>query len=161
MNVPRTEGPEPESPNGAGTRCRKAGGKAMTMTAASAYRLAIGSSLATAFLLIWVIGAVGLIGAEGNPADLMYGGVLAVGVIGSLIARLRPRGMARTLFAAALAQAAVATIALIAGEHHSPVTSVFEILGANAFFVALWTGSALLFKSAARERCPAAAPDGG
>jgi hypothetical protein len=35
----------------------------------------------------------------------MYIGVLAVGIIGAIIARLRPRGMARALFATALAQA--------------------------------------------------------
>lgn len=133
----------------------------MRMKAASAYRFAIGVSLATALLLVWVIGAVGLIGAEGNPADRMYGGVLAVGVIGAFLARFRPRGMTRALLATALAQAAVAVVALLNGEHHSPVTSVPEILGSNALFVALWVGSARLFRRAARERRPAAAPEGG
>ena len=52
----------------------------------------------------------------------MYFGVLAVGMAGALIARLRPRGMARALFATALAQALVAAIALIArlGLPYSP-----------------------------------------
>ena len=127
----------------------------MRIKAASAYRFAIGSSLATAFLLVWVVGAVGLIGAEGNPADLMYGGVLAVGLIGAAIARLRSRGMARAMLATALAQSAVAAIALITGEHLSPVTSVPEILGSNALFVVLWLGSAWLFKRAARGGPPA------
>jgi hypothetical protein len=45
----------------------------------------------------------------------MYFGVLAVGSIGAIIARLQPRGMARALFVTALTQALIAAIALIAG----------------------------------------------
>lgn len=51
--------------------------------------------------------AVGLIGNEENLANLMYIGVLAVGLIGAAIARLEPGGMARVLFAMALAQTLV------------------------------------------------------
>ena len=126
----------------------------MGMKTTSAYRFGVGAALATAFVLAWVIGAVGLVGIEGDPFDLIYAGVLAVGVIGAMIARLRPLGMARALFATALAQASVAVIALIAGKHHVEVSSVLEILGSNAFFVTLWVGSALLFKASAREQRP-------
>ena len=45
----------------------------------------------------------------------MYGGVLAVGIVGAIIARFQPDGMARALVATALAQMVVAVIALIAG----------------------------------------------
>ena len=121
----------------------------------TAYRAAVGLALATPFLLAWVIGAVGVLGVDGDPADLMYIGVLAVGIIGAIIARARPRGMARALFAAALAQALVAVIALIAGMHQAPYSSVGEILGLNGFFVALFVGSAWLFRHAAREQPPA------
>jgi hypothetical protein len=80
-----------------------------------AYRAAAGIALAAVFLLVWVNGAVGIIGSEDNPANLMYGGVLAVGIIGAIIARFRPDGMARALVATALTLALVAVIALIAG----------------------------------------------
>ena len=66
----------------------------------------------------------------------MYVGVLAVGVVGAVIARFRPNGMARALLATALAQALVAVIALIAGKHQLPLSSVSEILGLNGLFVA-------------------------
>ena len=91
---------------------------------------------------------------SGDRADLMYGGVLAVGIIGAVIARFRPHGMARALLATAVAQAVVAVIALIAGKHQSPVSSVFEILGLNGFFGALFIGSAWLFRDAARRQPP-------
>jgi hypothetical protein len=121
----------------------------------TAYRAAVGVALATAFILVWLVGAVGVIGEDGDPADLMYGGVLAVGIVGAIIARFQPEGMARALLATALAQALVAVIALIAGKHQAPISSVFEILGLNGFFVALFIGSAWLFRRAARNQPPA------
>ena len=68
------------------------------------YRAAVGVALGTALFLVWANLAVGIIGNEGNPVNLAYFGVLAVGFIGALIARLKPRGMARALFATAIAQ---------------------------------------------------------
>ena len=118
------------------------------------YRFAIVLALATAFVLVWLIGAVGVIGVEGDPFDLMYFAVLAVGIVGAIITRLQPRGMARALFATALAQALVTVIALIAGKHQSSVSSVPEILILNGFFIALFLGSAWLFGNAAREETP-------
>jgi hypothetical protein len=120
-----------------------------------AYRAAFGIALAAALILLWLMGAVGIIGVEGDRADLMYFGVLAVGVTGALIARFRPQGMARALLATALAQALVAVIALIAGKHQAPISSVSEILGLNGLFVALFIGSAWLFRRAARKHPPA------
>lgn len=120
------------------------------------YRFAVGIALAAAFLLVWVNAAVGLIGAAGNAANLMYVGVLAVGVSGAFVARLEPGGMARALFATAVAQALVAVIATIAGLGY-PASPPLEILGSNGFFVALWIGSAWLFRRIARERTHAGA----
>ena len=130
-------------------------------TGNTAYKSAVGLALATPFLLVWMIGAVGVLGREGDRADSMYIGVFAVGIIGAIIARFQPHGMARALFATALAQALVAVIALIAGMHQAPYSSVGEILSFNGFFVALFLGSAWLFRNAARERTPAGAgPEG-
>ena len=130
-----------------------------------AYRAAVGFALAAAFLLVWVNGAVGVIGSEDNPANLLYAGVLAVGIFGAIVARLRPRGMARALFATTIAQALVPVIALVIWKPQ--VTSVeafvgvLGVFGVNAFFVALFVGSALLFRHAARGRTPAGArPEG-
>jgi hypothetical protein len=64
----------------------------------TAYRAAVGVALAAAFILIWMNLAVGIIGAEDNPANLMYGGVLAVAIIGAAIGRFQPAGMARALW---------------------------------------------------------------
>ena len=132
-----------------------------TKTHGTAYRAAVGVALAVAFLLAWVNLAVGIIGSEDELANLMYVGVLAVGIVGAVVARFRPRGMARALFATALAQALVAVIALVFGLGSGSPPGVLGILALNGFFVALFLGSALLFRYAAREQTPAGAGPGG
>ncbi len=123
----------------------------------SAYKSAVGVALAAAFLLFWVNGAVGVIGTARDDANLMYGGVLAVGFIGAIIARFQPHGMARALFATALAQALVAVIALTAGLGSTGPIWPWDILILTGFFAALWLLSAWLFRNAAREQSPAGA----
>ena len=117
---------------------------AARVTGNNAYRAAVGVALAAAFILVWMTLAVGIIGSEDNPANSMYGGVLAVGIIGAIIVRFQPRAMARALVATALAQALVALIALIAGLGCTLILT--------AFFVALWLTSARLFRKAAWEQ---------
>jgi hypothetical protein len=124
---------------------------ALRKTGDSAYRAAAGLALAAAFLLVWVNGAVGIIGSEEKDANLMYGGVLAVGLIGAAIARFEAQGTARALFTTALAQALVAAIALGAGLG-SPESGALELAALNGFFVILFVGSGLLFRKAASGR---------
>ena len=126
----------------------------------NAYRTAVGLAVVAALLLVWVNLAVGIIGNEETLANLMYIGVLAVGIIGAIVARFHPHGMALAMFATALAQASVAVIALIAGMVLA-YNSAIEILGINGFFVALWVGSAWLFRNAARAQLRAGAEPSG
>jgi hypothetical protein len=116
---------------------------AARVTGNAAYRAAVGVALATAFILVWINLAVGIIGSEDNPANLMYVGVLAVGIVGAIIARFQPQGMVRALVATAFTQALVAVIALIARLG-------YEVLILTVFFSALWLTSAWLFRKAAR-----------
>jgi hypothetical protein len=62
-----------------------------------AYRAAVGVALAAALLLVWINLAVGVIGTEDELANLMYVGVLFVGIVGAIVARFRPDGMARVV----------------------------------------------------------------
>jgi hypothetical protein len=124
------------------------------------YKMAWAVALAAAFILVWLSLGVGIIGADGDPANMMYFGVLAVAIIGAIVACFRPHGMARALFATALAQASVAVITLIFGLG-LPWSPPVEILALNRFFVGLFVGSALLFRHAARAQPPAGAgPEG-
>ncbi len=118
----------------------------------SAYRAAVGVALVAAFLVVWInfVQAAD----DVNPAAMMYLVTPLVGIIGAVIARFRPdgpEGMARALFATALAQALILAIVLM---RNPPVTSwtaaVARGFGLNAFFVVLFVGSALLFRTAFR-----------
>ena len=121
-----------------------------------AYRAAIAVALVAAFILIWVNLAVGIIGDENNPANLMYVGVLAVGIIGASITRGQPPGMARTLSVMAFAQALVPVIALLflkIAPISGPAGLIILVL--NIGFIILFVGSALLFRGASGTRRPA------
>ncbi len=113
----------------------------------AAYWAAIGMALASALLIVWMNLAVGLIGNEGDPANLMYGAVIVVGIIGTIIARFQPHGMARAMLATAIAQMIVPAIASVIWQTHIPP----GMWGANALFVIMFVGSALLFRHAGRR----------
>ena len=118
-------------------------------TRTRAYRIAFGVGLLGALLLGWVSGAVGIIGSENNPANLMYWAVPAVLLIGSLSSRLKPRGMVRTLFAAALVQMLVPVVALfISPEVSWGNAGVIGVFAVNSIFALLFVASALLFRRA-------------
>lgn len=114
------------------------------------YPLALSMSLISACLLLWLSLGVGIIGKDGDPANRMYFAVLIIGVIGSLAARFRPRGMAVTLGAMALAQAVIAAIALIQKLGH-PWSGALELILLNGFFIVLFFVSAALFTLAIRK----------
>ena len=114
----------------------------------SMYRFALGVALMTALSLVWLSLGVGIIGRDGDPANLIYFGVLAVGILGSLIARFRPHGMSRALIATAIAQTSVAAIALIARLGY-PWSGPLELTVLNGVFIMLFIGSAWLFRRAA------------
>lgn len=129
---------------------------AMRVSGHRAYRAATAVALAAAFILIWINLAVGIIGDENNPANLMYVGVLAVGIIGAIITRGQPRGMARTLSVMAFAQALVPVIALLflkIAPISGPAGLIILVL--NIGFIILFVGSALLFRRASGPRRPA------
>lgn len=120
-----------------------------------ANRVALGLTLAAALLLLWVNLAVGVIGAEDNPVNLLYFGVLAVLFVGALLARWQPHGMARVLYATALAQAAAALIGLLlwGPDVSTPeaLLGVLRVVGVNVFFVLLWVAAGRLYQRALSE----------
>ena len=116
------------------------------------YRFGVGVALAAAFLLLWVNGAVGIIGDEGNDANVMFFGVLAVAIAGSAFARFKPQGMARAFIATALAQVLVAVVALSAELGSGGPIWPRDVLFLTVFFTAMWLLSARLFQIAARRR---------
>ena len=118
-----------------------------------AYSAAATVTVLGAFLLVWVNGAVGIIGNEGNDANLLFFGVLAIAAAGALIARFRARGMAIALYATAGAQVLVAVFAIAMRLGASGPIWPRDLLLLTAFFSAFWLVAGWLFgKAAKRER---------
>jgi hypothetical protein len=106
-------------------------------TVRAGFALAIAASL----FLVWANGAVGLTDSD---ADALYPVVVIFALMGSILVRFRPRGMARIMFLTSVATASVGIIALIAGivpPHNDP----FDIIRIAFIFGVPFAGSALLF----------------
>lgn len=114
---------------------------ALRLSGSSAYRLGAVLGLGTAFLTIWVNLAVGMVGDEDNPVNLLFVGVLAIALFGAILGRFEAGGMVRAASAAALAQALAAVVA---------VSLAPDVRGAifSFLFAAPWALSAALFRKA-------------
>ncbi len=130
---------------------------AMRLSGNWAYRAAAAVAIGAGFLLVWINLAVGIIGSEDNPANLLYAGVLAIGAVGAVVADFRPGGLARALLAMAAAQALIALATLIAGWGSEGENWPRVIIVLNGLFATLWLLSAGLFRRAAREQNSAGA----
>jgi hypothetical protein len=115
----------------------------------AAYRMGVALAVVAGVLLVWVGLAVGFVGAEDHPANLLYAAVLSTAGVGAVIARFRARGLAIAMFAAAGVHAAVTVVALVAYPASSGA-GAGRLMAANAVFIALFAGSGVLFRRAAR-----------
>lgn len=116
------------------------------------YRLAVAVALAAGFLLIWLNGAVGIIGSEDNLINAWYYAVALAGIAGALLSRFYAKGMALTMLVMALGQALIAVVALGRGYYLEPHSSVTEVILVNGFFITLFTVSALLFRQVGEKQ---------
>jgi len=106
-----------------------------------AYRFGAALAVLAAFLTIWVNGAVGMIGSEDNPYNLLFGGVLLIALIGAIVARFAPAGMARAMIAAGIAQVVLAAIGLSTDLRGGILSMVFAapwLLSAALLWKAAW-----------------------
>jgi hypothetical protein len=115
------------------------------------YRAGVGAAVAACFLLVWVNLAVGFLGSEDNDANLMFAGVIAVAVGGSIVAHFRAAGMSKAMIAAAVAQALVGIIGLAAGLASPGPEDIYEVVLGTTLFSGLWLLSASLFSQAAKK----------
>jgi hypothetical protein len=104
----------------------------------TAHKAAVGIAVLAGLGLIWVNLAVGMMDVENG--NLLYVLVLFVALVGAAIGRFEPREASIAMFATAGAQAVVVVIALVAGLGPTVL--------ADAFFIAAWIASALLFRQA-------------
>lgn len=119
----------------------------------SSYRIAVGIGLLGLFLLFWVNAAVGIIGNESQDANLVYAGVFAVILIGSIASKLHAAGMFNTMILGAISTMAAPSIAYIFWPptmiSWSP--GVFKVFLMSGFFAFLFILSAFLFKMSSKS----------
>jgi hypothetical protein len=116
-----------------------------------AYRGGVTLALAASFLIIWINGAVGIIGNEDNPANLVFGVVLAIETVGTIVAKAKAGAMVRAMAVTAGAQGLIGIIVFGRGIAANEPPGAFGLLLLIEGFAALWLGSALLFAKAARN----------
>ena len=115
-----------------------------------AFRGGAAVAVLAGFLLVWVNLAVGFLGDEGNPANLMFLGVLFVAAAGAVIAGFQASGMAKAMIAAAAAQVAAGAVGLGLRLGSPGSDGVYEVAMGTGVFTALWLVSAGLFLRAAK-----------
>lgn len=118
----------------------------------TAYKLGVGVGVVASLMLVWANAAVGLVGSEDNPVNLLYGGVLLVALIGAIVARFRPRGMSNAMFAASLTYVVVTVLGLFVwkptGAAAEPSVHLATVAAFNAVFASIWAVSGWLFRRA-------------
>ena len=110
------------------------------------YKFAVGIACVATLVMIWINGAVGLVGDR--PINMFYMLVPLTGLIGASISRFKPHRLSVTLWVMALVQMLIPTAALIINPHDfSP--GIPQVFGLNAFFAMLFIFSASLFRHSA------------
>jgi hypothetical protein len=117
---------------------------ALRLSRNTAYRVAAALGLGVSFLVVWSNGAVGIIGNENDPINLAFFGILAVGLVGALIARFRPQGMALAM--------TVMAVLMLAMAGYVVATNPNREAAIIAVMAGLWLLSAGLFRKAAMEQ---------
>ena len=110
----------------------------------NSYLLGAALAIGTCFLLVYLNVAVGIIGSEDNTHNAVFLWVIGTAIAGSLVALLRPAGLAVAMAVTALVQAGVAVYAWTLG---SPEGTILSFVFAGAFL-----GAAACFRNAARAR---------
>lgn len=112
-----------------------------------AYRGGVIIALGTAFVITWANLAVGIVGDEDNPINLIFFGVILVALIGAPLVGFRAAKMRWVMTATAIAQALSGLVALQAEAF---------VLVFCGVATALWLTSAALFGRAAKDAQTAA-----
>lgn len=106
-------------------------------------------AVGTAFLLVWVNLAVGIIGD--GPVNLLFFGVVAVAAVGACLARFRARGMAAAMVVAALAEIGIGLFAWTTRLGFDEPPGAERMLALVFGFAVPWLIAALLLRISAKR----------
>lgn len=115
-----------------------------------AYRAGAALALLGAFLTIWANVAVGIVGSENNPPNMLFFAALLVGIVMACVGRFRARAMSIAALATAASLGIAFAFAMTQPTDEPFVSHIREALGTGVF-AALFLASSALFRKAARE----------
>ncbi len=116
------------------------------------YRLAVGVAVVAALLMVWVTGAVGIVGSERHAANGLYFLAVGVGFIGAALARFQARGMVWALGGMAAAIALIGVAAVAMGWGDEALRYPLDVLGGSFLLAAMFAAAAWLFAQSDTKR---------
>lgn len=111
-----------------------------------AWRLGAALAVFSCFALVWVNGAVGMIGDEDNAYNLWFLGLIPLAIAGAVAARLRAKGMAIAMLAVGAVQVLIAAGGMPVdrlGATFSMVMASSWLLSAAFFLVSAQRGKSV------------------
>jgi len=113
-----------------------------------AHRIALAASVLSGLLLVYINAAVGIIG-EDNPGNLMYPGVIVLGLIVAAVGRFTAQAIIRALLVMATTLFIVTMVTPIFFSRFEP--SPWKTVALDAMFIIFFLGSIQLFRQAERQ----------
>jgi hypothetical protein len=122
---------------------------AVRASGAWSYRFGAGLAVLASALLLWFNGAVGIIGSEDHPANILYLGVIIAAFVGAVASRFRAAGLALAMASAAALQVIIGVVAVWRGWGEGSENWPRPVIVLSIVFGLLWLASAALFRRAA------------
>ncbi|NBB65019.1 hypothetical protein GVN18_37825 [Pseudomonas sp. ODNR1LW] len=123
---------------------------AVRASSAWSYRIAAGLAVLACALLLWINGAVGIIGSENHPANLLYLGVILAAFVGAVTSRFRAAGLSASMAWAAVIQVIIGALAVLQRWGEGSENWPRPVIVLSIIFGLMWLASAALFRRAAR-----------
>jgi hypothetical protein len=115
----------------------------------NAYRAGAVLALLTTLMLAWSNAAVGFVGSGANAANILYVALIGVVAAASFAAGFKAPGMMKAMIAAAIGQGLITVLAFAQDMVDDEERMVIVYI--SAFFIALWSAAAALFRKAAQQ----------
>ncbi len=118
------------------------------------YKTGVGLAMFGCFAIIWWNLAVGFIGWEDNPINILFFLIVLIALGWGIVAKFNSKWSERAMYVTAAAQFVAPIIGLLMWQGATTFREggAIEILTRNLFFVLIWIMAALCFRYAAKGK---------
>lgn len=114
----------------------------------SIYKIASALAVCAGFAIIWINGAVGIIGNEENPINFLFGIVLLIMFLGSYLVKRSPRKMAWVMLVTAVSQIVITLWGTLIHLSNYPEYNFAGVIRITLLFSTIWGLTSLLYYKA-------------